>query len=427
MRPIYAHNFWYSLLLNSVVNTATRCHYRHIVTHGKERLPKDAPYILAPCHQNALMDPLVLLQQLGGPIVFLARADIFKRRTFRAILTWLRIMPAFRIRDGRDQLGRNAETFDKSVEVLLHHVPLCLMAEGTHNDRHQLRPLVKGVFRIAGEACKRLDDGTPLYIVPVGMDYDEYELPYSNVCVNIGAPIDIRPYMPEFIENEPVALNKMRDALTQALKAVMHHVESDDHYEAEYAYCHLRTQQYLREHHLHNNIWNRFMARKALTNQLPTLTPEERQTRLNEGQAFADRCAGRNTSGRRHHVPLWFASKGWPWWKSLLTLIGIALPFLIICGMGYEWVLLFLLANPIVFLPTHLITHYTVQDPQFRSSINYGIRLALSILYFLALFIVVAIVRSPLHAIILLAIGLLSAYITPHLLALLRDSWYSLR
>lgn len=412
MHPIYAPNFAYSLLLNLVVNPATRCHYRHIVTRGRERLPKDGPYILAPCHQNALMDPLVLLQQLGGPIVFLARADIFKKPTIRAILTFLRIMPAFRIRDGRDQLSRNAETFDKSVEVLLNNVPLCLMAEGTHNDKHQLRPLVKGMFRIAGEACGKME-GKPLYIVPVGMDYDEYEKPYSSVCVEIGEPIDVRPFMQEFVENEPVALNRMRDALTQGLKAMMHHVESTDRYEAEYGYCHLGTQPYLRENRLRNTVWNRYQARKAVTRQLATLSDEERATCLAQGQDFADRCA-------RKGVPLWFASKGWKWWQSALTLVGIPL-LAVVC---HEILPLFLLANPIVFLPTHLITRRIIKDPQFRSSINWGIRTGLHIVYFLILFIVISFVYTPLHALILLAIGLLSAWITPHLLACLRDTWY---
>lgn len=433
-RPIYAFNLAYTVLLNTVVNVATRFHYRHIVTRGRERLPKDGPYILAPCHQNALMDPLVLLEQLGGPIVFLARADIFKKPTLRAILTWLRIMPAFRIRDGRDQLGKNAETFDKSVEVLLHGVPLCLMAEGTHNDKHQLRPLVKGMFRIAGEACKRLNEnekGKPLYIVPVGMDYDEYEKPYSSVCVEIGEPIDVREFMQDFEENEPVALNRMREALTQGLKGVMHHVESADHYEGEYGYCHLGTQEYLREQGLRNSVWNRYEARKAITRRLAAMTEEERATRLAEGQDFADRCT-------RKGVPIWFASKGWKWWKSVLTLVGTAGFVLLLFSthhllldayVGYSvlGLIIWFFANPIVFLPTHLIPRRTIKDPQFRSSINYGIRLALHILYVPILIIVSLLRWSPLLTLILLVVGLLSAWLTPHLLACLRDTWYSVK
>ena len=43
----------------------------------------------------------------------------------------------------------------------------------------------KGMFRIAGETQQKLGDH-PLYIVPTGIDFDEYERPYSNLVVNIG-------------------------------------------------------------------------------------------------------------------------------------------------------------------------------------------------------------------------------------------------
>ena len=434
-KAIYEFNFFYSTLLLAV-NYGTRCHYRHLVIRGKERIPTDGPVILAPCHQNALMDPLILLLKLGGPIVFLARADIFKKPAIRAILTFLRIMPAYRIRDGRDQLGRNAETFEKSIEVLQHGVPLCLMAEGTHNDKHQLRPLVKGMFRIAGESWKRLNgietsenclstafdysNSKPLYIVPVGMDYDEYESPYSSVAIEIGKPIDVRPFMREFVENEPVALNQMREALTVGLKAVMHHVESTDGYESEYAYCHLATPDYLKEHKLRNTVWNRFQARKNLSLQLAAMPEEERVTCLAKGQAFADRCS-------RQGVPLWFASKGWKWWQTVLTLASI-LGLLVLAIFNFQLSTLnFLLANPIVYLPTHLITHRIIKDPQFRSSINYGIRLGLHMVYFLGMLIIGSLVVNFLWALMMVALGLVSAWLMPHLFALLRDVWYSFR
>jgi hypothetical protein len=76
--------------------------------------------------------------------------------------------------------------------------------------------LRKGLFRVAGEAQLKLGD-RPLYIVPVGIDFDDYELPYSNLVVNIGQPIAVQPFMATYRENEPLALNRMRDALAAAL------------------------------------------------------------------------------------------------------------------------------------------------------------------------------------------------------------------
>ena len=177
-------------ILSPLVQFACRCHYNSFVVRGMENLPTNGAYIIAPCHQQALMEPLAVLNIAPKPPVFLARADIFKKPTFRAILTFLKIMPVYRIRDGQDQLGRNREVFDRCRDVLVDGFPLCLMAEGRHNNRHHLLPLGKGMFRIAGEAQLALGDH-PLYIVPTGIDFDEYEQPYSNLVVNIGRPIAV--------------------------------------------------------------------------------------------------------------------------------------------------------------------------------------------------------------------------------------------
>ena len=89
-------NLFYALFF-PVVQYATRCHYRHVAVRGRENLPVGGNYILAPCHQNAMMDPLVVLMVVNKPVVFLARADIFKNPVARFFLTWLRISPVYRI------------------------------------------------------------------------------------------------------------------------------------------------------------------------------------------------------------------------------------------------------------------------------------------------------------------------------------------
>ena len=293
-------NLFYTLFF-PMVQFGTLCHYRKIVVRGKENLPEGEHYILAPTHQNAMMDPLVVLNVLYRPIAFLARADIFKNPVARRLLTWLRISPVYRIRDGRDQLSRNAEVFDTARRSLEQGIPLCLMAEGTHNNRHQLLPLVKGMFRIAGETQRELGQ-KPLYIVPVGLDYDHYETPYHSVAVEFGKPIPVQQYMAEFIENEPHALNHMRADLTTAMKALIHQVNSDEHYDDEYAYCHQHTPAALHQLGLRNTVWNRFVARRHTSQQLSHLSPAELQPLYEKGSAFAAECAERR-------VPLWFASK----------------------------------------------------------------------------------------------------------------------
>lgn len=419
-RSLADFNLFYTLVF-PVVQFATLCHYRRVVVRGKENIPHDQHYILAPCHQNAMMDPLVVLMVMYRPIVFLARADIFAKPVARFFLTWLRISPVYRIRDGREQLTRNEAVFDNARQALEKGMPLCLMAEGTHNNRHQLLPLVKGMFRIAGETQRDLGD-KPLYIVPVGLDYDHYENPYSSVVVNICPPIDVRQYMAEFSDNEPVALNHMRQDLTHAMKDAIHQVNADEHYDDEYAYCHLKTADNLKSLHLRNNVWGRFMARRHVSQQLAQLDPDSLVPLYDEGAAFARECAARR-------VPLWFASKclGVPKWllvvRWTLGLLGLLL-LLFLCR---DMLLLWILSNPVVYLPTHLIAKAKVKDPQFRSSINYGIRFALTLVYILTLFVVEICTCGLWRALGILLMGLLSAWLTPKVYVFLRDLLYGYR
>ena len=74
--------------------------------------------IFAPNHHNALMDALAVLFTIPRQMVFLARADIFRKGVFANILTFLKILPIYRIRDGYSALQPNSEIFNKTVEVL---------------------------------------------------------------------------------------------------------------------------------------------------------------------------------------------------------------------------------------------------------------------------------------------------------------------
>lgn len=419
-RSLTDFNLFYTLIF-PVVQFATRCHYRHVVVRGKENLPEGERYILAPCHQNAMMDPLIVLMVLYKPIVFLARADIFKNPVARFFLTWLRISPVYRIRDGRDQLSRNADVFRTAREALEKGLPLCLMAEGTHNDRHQLLPLVKGMFRIAGETQRDLGD-KPLYIVPVGLDYDDYECPYSSVAMNIGKPIDVRQYMAEYIENEPVALNHMRGDLSHAMKECIHQVESDVHYDDEYAYCHRQTQQVLHDLKMRNNVWGRFIARRHISREMAEMDDEAKKTRYALGAEFAKECC-------QAQVPLWFASK-WPCkaaWRLPVWWLLMSVVLLLSVFLCWDMLPLWILSNPIVYLPTHLLARAKVKDPQFRSSINYGIRFGLMLIYLFVLFVVAVCVVGLWKGLALLLLGVLSAFVTPRIFVVMRDMFYGYR
>ena len=366
-KKIQDNNHLYNLL-SPLVQFATRCHYRHFVVRDLDNLPTDGAYIIAPCHQQALMEPLAVLCFAPKAPVFLARADIFAKPAIRAILTFLRILPVYRIRDGKSSLGKNHAIFDQSRDVLLDGYPLCLMAEGRHNNRHQLLPLGKGMFRIAGETQQRLGD-YPLYIVPTGIDFDHYERPYSNLVVNIGKPIPVQPFMETYLEDEPVALNQMRDALTAALSPLMLDIRDNDRYDQIYSLCNSLNRDYRHREGLKNTAWNRFLMRQKIAADV-----ESGKLKVESGKLKVE-------SGKWTHLT-----------SSILHLTFlIAIVIAAVLVPVVRWVLLFcIVCYPITFIPTHLIVKKKVADPQFRSSINFGVRLVLAILYAIVIAIVMA-------------------------------------
>jgi 1-acyl-sn-glycerol-3-phosphate acyltransferase len=106
---------------------------------GLEKIPADTPVLFAPNHQNALMDALAVLFAARKPVGFLARADIFKKPAIAKTLNLLKILPIYRIRDGVELLGRNQEVFDNTIEVLNSNTPICILPEGNHEGKKQLR------------------------------------------------------------------------------------------------------------------------------------------------------------------------------------------------------------------------------------------------------------------------------------------------
>ena len=403
-KAIQDNNLLYNLL-SPLVQFGCRCHYNRFDVHGLENLPTDGAYIIAPCHQQALMEPLAVLCFAPKPPVFLARADIFAKPTLRAILTFLKIMPVYRIRDGQDKLGRNKEIFDRCRDVLLDGFPLCLMAEGRHNNRHHLLNMGKGMFRIAGETQLALGNH-PLFIVPTGIDFDDYERPYSNLVVNIGKPIPVQPFMETYRDNEPLALNQMRDALFEALLPLMHDIRDEEQYDRIMTLCNVLNREMRCREGLRNTAWNRFRMRQKIA-----ITEDERLKVNGEKIKLVEDL---RSLCHRLHFDEKLISEHWSLGGTLLSLLAVlAVIAAVIIVPVVRWALLFcLICFPMAVLPTHLIVKRKIADPQFRSSFNFGVRFFVSILYTLVIAIVIACCKGLLWGLAAIAVIFVVARIT---------------
>lgn len=206
--------------------------YRRYQCVGKENIPTDGAVIYAPNHTNALCDAMAILGIDRSRKVFVARADIFHKPRVARILTWFKIMPIRRMRDGVDEVLRNDETEAQAVATLQDGVPFCILPEGTHRPKHSLLPLGKGIFRIALQANDAFGAQKPVYIVPVGLEYGDYYHLWDDLTVNIGPALNVTSFAAEHPSlDRPQLIMALREELTQRMRAQILWVPDDEHYE----------------------------------------------------------------------------------------------------------------------------------------------------------------------------------------------------
>jgi len=236
-KNIHKFSLRYSLLRAYEIFSFRRF-YRHIQVIGKENIPYGKKFLFAPNHQNALMDALAVLNFNGIRTVFVARADIFKKKRQARFLNTLKILPIYRMRDGASELSKNEEVFNQTINIINHKVPLCIMPEGNHGDKRRLRQLVKGVFRIAFSIQNEYGDKEGVKIVPVGLDYSHYTKFFQDLLIIYGQPIEVSEYYQLWKENPAKGINALRERLASELKKIIIHIENEELYDM---YQDLRT------------------------------------------------------------------------------------------------------------------------------------------------------------------------------------------
>jgi len=205
--------------------------YKKIIIMGKDKIPGDKAIVFAPNHQNALSDPMAVLLHTPYQPVWLARADIFKNKTVARILKFMKIMPVYRIRDGKDQLARNDETFDQSIKVLKNHKALALFPEAAHSGKRQMLIHKKAVPRIVFMAEEKSEDNINIHIIPTGIYYSSYWKFNRTVIVNFGDPIRVNDYLELNEKNPNEATMALRDKLYSAIDELIINIRSKEHYD----------------------------------------------------------------------------------------------------------------------------------------------------------------------------------------------------
>ena len=228
---IYKHSKGYDFL-KRYVNFIHSLFYKNIYVEGLENIPDNKPVIIAPNHQNALMDPMAILLSIKQQPVFLARADIFKSAINRPILRFLKILPVYRVRDGLKSLENNDITFEKSSKVLESKNILSLFPEARHHGHHYLLPLKKGIPRIAFLTEDKNNFELDLKIIPAGIHYGDYYTANSDLWIRFGDPISVKDFKDNYQENPQKAQLQLRDRIADGIRSLILSIEDQENYES---------------------------------------------------------------------------------------------------------------------------------------------------------------------------------------------------
>jgi len=276
MSDISDYSLSFSLVRNYVVFSFKR-YYREYIVLGRDNIPKDCPVIFAPNHINALMDAIAVhsIAPYKIPVIFLARADIFNNKKAAKVLQFTKILPAFRMRDGMENLGKNNEIFEQCVEILNQNMALGIMPEGNQGEQRKLRPLVKGIFRIAFAAQQKHNIQPNVKIVPVGIDYGSLTKFGKHIIINIGKPIEVSEYMKSYAENPVTSTNEIRERLGSDLNKLSLNLATEKFYECFESITGIVDSAMVEKLGLPDSTVSRFIARQEIAKKLVSLEKSE--------------------------------------------------------------------------------------------------------------------------------------------------------
>lgn len=365
-KKIQDSNFLYSLVHFYVINFFVRTSYRRFEVHGAENLPHKGSVIFGINHSNTLMDAMVLLASSHRKKVFIARGDIFKNPIVAKILTFMRILPIYRMRNGLAAVRNNDDSLDKAVDVVHDGVELCIFPEGTHRTKHSLLRFGKGIFHIALNSNHQFGNEGDIYIVPVGIEYGDYFRYRSTALVNFGKAINVTDFVKNSTEeNEAVVINQLREMLSEGISDLFTYIPDDEDYDAIWEIVKMKNMK--RAGGLYKKMLrNRDTVAKVL--KYREEKPEEAKQLFEKVNDFAKARV-------ENKISVTSTAKKYPsvniLWKLLVVLIGLP----------------YFAASAIVNLPVWLTTaiiRKKLKDPAFGNTVSFAVKLVLFPIIFIA-------------------------------------------
>lgn len=191
-------------------------------TVGAEKVPDNAPVIFCSNHPNAFMDAIMAGISVKRRSWFLARSDAFRKKWLANFLTFVGIIPIYRLLEGAENLQKNDDTFDKCSKMLEEKKAIMIFSEGLCIQERRIRKLKKGTARIAFGSEEKNNFNLGVIIVPVGINYSSTPWRFrSRVHVRFGDPFPMSDYKELYQQDKARAMNVFTRDLEAKMKKLV--------------------------------------------------------------------------------------------------------------------------------------------------------------------------------------------------------------
>ncbi len=207
---IYKFLKWFAAL-------GLKFYYKNIFIQYDPELPGKSPIIYASNHPSGFYESLLFATISKYAPIFLVRSDYVTIKGLMWIFRILKLYPIYRQKEGLKNVSKNNEVFLSLYKELEKHTPVCIYPEGTTKFNHSIRPIKKGISRLALGAKKYgLQD---IQILPIAFNYAEPVQFRSHIFVLSGSPISLSDFVDGDLDN-PASLRKLTIEIEEQMRKV---------------------------------------------------------------------------------------------------------------------------------------------------------------------------------------------------------------
>ncbi|HMQ08285.1 MAG TPA: 1-acyl-sn-glycerol-3-phosphate acyltransferase [Saprospiraceae bacterium] len=214
-------------LTRILARIAIRIYFRKIYVEGVSHIPSDGPVFIAANHPNGFLEAILIACLVPRKLHFLVRGDVFKIKWLKPLLLATNQIPIFRSKDGFSNLRNNSKTLSAVTRALTQEKAILIFPEGTTQWVIRLRPLQKGMARMALLAMEESAMLKPK-IVPAGVTFTNPTQFRSEVMISFGPSIKVTDFKDLYRKDQRDAIEQLTAKVYEQMKPQLVHVEDED-------------------------------------------------------------------------------------------------------------------------------------------------------------------------------------------------------